>query len=78
MFNNPAMVASQPNLERVRMGRESAIVKWEADRGRVEATLLLDSRILMQVKGQGIDSADIAVDLLKAWDLNELRTEAAR
>lgn len=78
LFNNPAMVASQPNLERVRMGRESAIVKWEADRGRVEATMLLDGRILMQVKGQGIDSPDVAVELLRAWDLAQVREQAAR
>jgi hypothetical protein len=78
MFNNPAMIAAQPNMERVRMGRESAIVKWEADRSRVEATLLLDGRILMQVKGQGIDSPDAAVDLLKAWDLADVREKAAR
>ena len=78
MFNNPAMIAAQPNMERVRMGRETAIVKWEADRSRVEATLLLDGRILMQVKGQGVDSPDVAIDLLKAWDLAEVRTQAAR
>jgi hypothetical protein len=78
LFSNPAMVASQPNMERVRMGRESALVKWEAERGRVEATLMLDSRILMQVKGQGLDSPDVAVELLKAWDLGEVRAQAAR
>lgn len=78
MFNNPAMIASQPNMERVRMGRESAIVKWEGDRSRVEATLLLDGRILMQVKGQGIESPDVAVELLKAWDLADVRAKAAR
>ncbi|MCE9665406.1 hypothetical protein LY622_18440 [Halomonas sp. M5N1S17] len=78
MFNNPAMIAAQPNMERVRMGRESAIVKWEAERSRVEATLLLDGRILMQVKGQGVESPDVAVELLKAWDLADVRAKAAR
>ncbi|WP_234252729.1 hypothetical protein [Billgrantia aerodenitrificans] len=78
LFNNPAMIASQPNMERVRMGRESAIVKWEAERGRVEATMLLDGRILLQVEGQGLDSPDLAVELLRDWDLAEVREQATR
>jgi len=78
LFSNPALIAAQPNTERVRIGRESAIVKWEPDRSRAEATLLLDGRILMQVKGQNLESQDVAVDLLKAWDLEAVRGQAAR
>ena len=78
MFSNPALIAAQPNMERVRMGRESAIVKWEPDRSRAEATLLLDGRILMQVKGQNLASQDVAVELLRAWDLAAVREQAAR
>lgn len=78
MFSNPALIAAQPNMERVRLGRESAIVKWEPDRSRVEATLLLDGRILMQVKGQNLASQDVAVELLSAWDLAAVREQAAR
>ncbi|MCG6657670.1 hypothetical protein HOP52_07855 [Halomonas campisalis] len=78
MFSNPAMIAAQPNMERVRLGRESVIVKWEPDRSRAEATLLLDGRILMQVKGQNIASQETAVELLRAWDLAAVREQAAR
>ncbi|PMR79652.1 hypothetical protein [Halomonas urumqiensis] len=78
ILNNPAMMAAQPNTERVRIGRESAMVKWESDRARAEVTLLLDGRILMQVKGQNLESQDVAVDLLKAWDIDAVREQAAR
>lgn len=78
MFNNPALVAAQPDLERVRMGRESAMVKWEAERSRAEVTLLLDGRILMQVKGQNLDSQDVAVELMRDWDIAAVREQAAR
>ena len=78
MFSNPAMIAAQPNLERVRIGRESAIVKWEENRSRAEVTMLLDGRILLQVKGQQLDSPDVAVDLLRAWDLDAVRAQTAR
>lgn len=78
MFNNPALVAAQPNTERVRMGRESAIVKWEPNRSQAEVTLLLDGRILMQVKGQNLESQEVAVELMRGWDLAAVREQAAR
>lgn len=78
MFNNPAMIAAQPNTERVRVGRESAIVKWESARSQAEVTVLLDSRILLQVKGQRLDSAEIAVELMRSWDFAAVREQTAR
>lgn len=78
MFNNPAMLAAQPNMERLRIGRDTALVKWEPERGNVEVSFMIDGRILMQVNGQGVASQDPAVDLLKAWDMDALRDQAAR
>ena len=78
LFNNPAMIAAQPNMERVRLGREAAVVKWEPERSRAEVTLLLDGRIMMQVKGDNIASQDVAVDLMRAWDLEAVREQTAR
>lgn len=78
MFSNPAIIAAQPNMERIRIGRDSAIVKWEAERDRAEVSFMMDGRILMQVKGSGLGSKAPAVELLKSWDLDALRERAAR
>lgn len=78
MFSNPALLASQPNMDRFRVGRETGIVKWEAERGRAEATLLLDGRILMQVNGSNLTSSTPAVALLQAWNLDQLRAHTSR
>lgn len=78
MLSNPALIAAQPNTERIRVGRDAGMVKWDAQRGRAEATLLLDGRILVQVKGSNIDDSKPVVDLLKSWDLKALRAETAR
>ncbi|WP_299310341.1 hypothetical protein [uncultured Halomonas sp.] len=78
LFNNPAMVAAQPNMERIRIGRESALLKWEPERGNAEVSFLMDGRILMQVNGQGLETSDPAVALLRAWDLDAVRAQAAR
>lgn len=78
MFNNPAIIAAQPNMERVRLGREAAVVKWEPERSRAEVTLMLDGRIMMQVKGENLDSQEVAVDLMRDWDLAAVREQSAR
>ncbi|MDT8880519.1 hypothetical protein RSO68_13660 [Halomonas saccharevitans] len=78
MFNNPAMIAAQPNMERIRIGRDSALLKWQPERGAAELSFLMEGRILMQVNGQGLDSQAPAVELLKAWDLAAVREQAAR
>ncbi|MEQ5801909.1 hypothetical protein [Halomonas sp. H10-9-1] len=78
MFNNPALIAAQSNMERIRIGRDSALLKWEPERGSAEVSFLMDGRILVQVAGQGLESSDPAVELLKAWDLDAVREQAAR
>lgn len=78
LFNNPAMIAAQPDMERIRLGREAAVVKWEPERSRAEVTLLLDGRIMMQVKGENLASQDVAVDLMRSWDLAAVREQSAR
>jgi len=78
MFNNPALIAAQPNMERIRIGRDSALLKWDPERGNAEVSFLMDGRILVQVDGQRLESSDPAVALLKAWDLDAVREQAAR
>lgn len=78
MLNNPALIAAQPNTERERIGRETAIVKWEPEKSRAEVSLMLDGRILMQIKGSGLDSRDAAFDLMKEWDIDSVREQTAR
>jgi hypothetical protein len=78
LFNNPMLMAAQPNTERLRIGRETGMLKWSPEDKSAEASLLLDGRILMQVEGQQIDSPDVAAELLKAWDISAVREQSAR
>jgi hypothetical protein len=78
MFNNPMLMAAQPNTERLRIGRETGMLKWDAANASAEASLLLDGRILMQVEGENLDSPDVAADMLKAWDMEAVREQTAR
>lgn len=78
MFNNPALMAAQPNTDRVRIGRETAMLEWNPERDSGKISMMLDGRILMQLEGRHLSSQDVLVDMLAAWDLDALRTQAAR
>jgi hypothetical protein len=78
VINNPMLMAAQPGTERLRVGRETGMLKWDADNASAEASLLLDGRILMQVEGENLGSADVAAKLLKAWDIDAVRKQTAR
>jgi len=78
LFNNPAMLSAQPNAERLRVGRETGMLKWEPEDARAEATLMLDGRIMMQVVGENLESPEVAAELLKNWDIKAVREQTAR
>ena len=72
MFTNPAILAAQGNMERVRVGRENAILNTESN----ELTYMLGGRGMIQFSGRNLDNGDVLVDLLKAWDLKALKDVA--
>jgi hypothetical protein len=77
LFNNPAMLAANPNMQRVRMGRENAILEFDEAAGRGEITFMAGGgRAMLKVEGRGLASSDQLVDLLQAWDMAGLRAAA--
>ena len=77
LFSNPAMLAANPNMQRIRMGRENAILEFDEAAGRGEVTFMAGGgRAMLKVEGSGLASGDQLVELLKAWDMDGLRAAA--
>lgn len=77
LFSNPAMLAANPNMQRVRMGRDNAILDFDEAAGRGEITFMAGGgRAMLKVEGRGLSSSDQLVELLKAWDMDGLRAAA--
>lgn len=76
LFSNPAIVAGNPNMQRVRMGRENALLDFDQAAGRGEITFMLGGRAMLKVEGSNLGSGDQLVALLKAWDMDGLRAAA--
>jgi hypothetical protein len=76
LFSNPAMLAANPNMQRIRLGRESAVLDFDASAGRGEVTFMAAGRAMLKVEGYNLGSGDQLVDLLRAWDMDRLKAAA--
>ena len=76
VFNNPIMVASDPGLERVRFGKLTALLNWDADRRAGDLSLSIGGRVLAKLVGRDLDDKAILIDLMNAWDLSAVQDVA--
>jgi hypothetical protein len=65
------LMAGQPGAKRVRVGRENAVVTYDAAQRSGEATLAV-GRALIRLEGRGLDGPEILETLLKSWDLQKV------
>ncbi len=74
LFANPAY-ARQAGFDREKIDGvpETAMVKFNEDRKRGEAVLLMAGRILIRISASGIENASAIVKLLKSWKIAEVR-----
>ena len=73
VFSSPILIANDPGLERIRLGKVNALLKWDADRGAGDLSLALGGRILVKLIGQDLDEEAVLIDLMKDWDLDAVR-----
>lgn len=76
VFSSPIMIANDPGLERIRLGEETALLKWDTDQNTGDLSLALGGRVLVKLIGQGLDDNAVLIDLMKAWDLDAVKNVA--
>ena len=76
VFSNPAM-ASRMNYDRMTIdGVGEAWVKFEEERKRGEAVLVISGRIFIKITGRNIESRDILEKMIKSWDIAGVKDAA--
>jgi hypothetical protein len=75
-FANPMLLASQPNTKISKVNGQDAIVEWRPDDKAGQVTVVIAGRIVLQIEGSNLESADQMTDILKAWDLAALKKAA--
>lgn len=77
LFSNPAMLAASPAMQRVRIGRDNAVMEFDQAAGRGEITHMVGGgRVMLKVSGSGLATGEPLVELLKAWDMDGLKAAA--
>ena len=69
MFMNPQVMAAQPNAKRVRVGRENAVVTYEAAARSAQLVLDIGGKATIMLQGQNLASGDPLVALAIRWDV---------
>lgn len=69
MFMNPQVMAAQPNAKRVRIGRENAVVTYDADVREAQLMLDIGGKATIMLQGHDVASGDPLVELVNQWDI---------
>jgi hypothetical protein len=83
ILDSPAVAAAsaqfQPaaalptNVRRLHLGQDDALLRWDATTRSGEITLVLGTRVLLQIEGDGIASGEQLVEAARGWNLASIR-----
>lgn len=73
LLANEAASAAQPNMTRVKVGAEDALLRWDGSIRSGEITMVLGTRVLLEIQGDNLKSGDVLVNAAKGWNLAGIR-----
>lgn len=73
MLTNPQVLAAQPNAKRVRIGRDNAVVTFDAEDKTAQLVLDLGGKGTIMLQGHNVASGDPLVALANKWDLKKVK-----
>lgn len=76
VLNNPVMIASEPRIERIRLGRHHALLKWNPADGSGDISMSIGGRILAKLKGDDLGDKSVLIELMKTWDFEAVKDVA--
>lgn len=73
LFGNPAATAAQPNMKRIKVGNEDALLRYDSDNKSGEVTMVLGNRILLSIEGDNLSNAEVLSEAAKGWNVAKIR-----
>lgn len=68
-----ATAPNQPNIRRVKIGAEDALLRWDAVNRAGEITMVVGNRVLLQIEGDSLGTSDFLVDSARGWNVAGIR-----
>lgn len=76
LLANPAATAAQPNMKRVKVGAEDALMRYDTSTKSGEITVVLGTRVLLEIEGENLASGDALMEVAKGWNIAKIRALA--
>lgn len=73
LIANPAATAAQPNVTRMKVGADEALMRWDSTIRSGEITIVLGSRVLLEVAGDNLPGSGLLIETVKGWNLAGIR-----
>lgn len=73
LIANPAATAAQPNVTRLKVGSEEALMRWDGTIRSGEITIVLGNRVLLEVAGDNLTESKILIETVNGWNLPAIR-----
>ncbi len=73
LFGNPMPQGLPPTVRRVKLNDDEAVVAYDPKQRGGEVSMLVGNRILLQVEGQNVPSADPMLAVMREWNIAQLR-----
>jgi len=70
---NPAATAAQPNMKRIKVGNEDALLRYDGSNKAGEVTMVIGNRVLLEIEGDGLANADLLAEIAKGWNVAKIR-----
>jgi len=62
-----------PNVRRIKVGPEDALLRWDAANRSGEVTIILGARVLLQLECDNLANSDVLTEAAKGWNLAGIR-----
>ena len=85
IIDSPAVAAAtgqfaaepQPNVRKIKLSGEDALLRWDATGRTGEVILVLGGRVLLQIEGDSLANSEVLLDAARGWNLGGIKKALA-
>lgn len=76
LLANEAATNALPNVKRLKVGTEDALMRWDGTLRSGEITMVLGGRVLLEIQGDNLPNGDVLAEAARGWNLPAIRKAA--
>lgn len=77
LLGDPAVLATQPGMRRVRVGDRDALLRWEGSTRSGQIMLTLGDHAMLQAVGRGLADPELLAQFMGGWNIGAVAARLA-